>query len=806
MDSQDYGSPLSNLPPLAWLSGLNLGQSDMSGVSDPSMGGIGATSAPGMEGGLGLDALSELLQSQQGTGEGVNPASLFGSIGGNIGQGTLAQGGPGYSIAGGGLTQPTQQQTGSGYVAGQSQQGGIDPMAIIRQALGLAKRGVGIADALGEESAAPGGASGTGQLGSSSINPAGYSLTGTGAAPEGSPEALAQFFGGEFGSSILNDPTLSNLVTQGLLTGSITPANLSDMSTLGGDRLAGYRLALGEGEIQSDLGNQLLAGSGNQGFSLGGDPTLNMSSPGLPPTDWSGVAQSGIGGGLGLLNLIQGIQGGNVTGGVGGGLQTIGALSSLLRSSPELAQSLGLTSGGLGATGAAAGGLGGLLGLASGAQALSKGDPVGAATGIGGGALGTYGALQALSAAYPSLFGGTALPSLTGAIGSLFGGGGAAGAGAAGAAGAAGGAAGGSGAAGGAGAAGTAGAGAGMGAAAGVGGVLAAAMAPLMIGSMIDEWDPWSEAIKGSMGSYPFFGASLGDTLLQEREGLGALSKLLPSVQSQEQLRQLLDQFKASQETQIGGYGEGSDPFTIPALPGAGGSAHEWGQHADFSRPVSNFNQVIQSLLPHLPATGGGQFVPESWHTALRQQRAGTDARKSGSGYYAPGQHYVRMPDGSFQTMTADQLSAAQAQNAQAQATYQGLYQQFLDRGMTGDAPSTDVLGADPVVSENVLYGDPRYNYAAQGIPGPNWTPGQMSPAWQQLMSQMQPRPPQMAPAPQMATPQMPPQMPQLPQAMAPNAAGLMSQMQFGGQPGMPVPRILEDEIRRMQFAQYGMA
>jgi hypothetical protein len=131
---------------------------------------------------------------------------------------------------------------------------------------------------------------------------------------------------------------------------------------------------------------------------------------------------SGLGAALGLTNLGLGASSGNIPRAIGGGLSTVGSLSNLLNSSPNLASSLGLgelgTAGSgiggmsaLGSIGAGAGGLGGLLGIYGGVNGLMNGGSVPSSlmqlgTGLGG----TYGALSSL---FPSVF-----PSATAAISS----------------------------------------------------------------------------------------------------------------------------------------------------------------------------------------------------------------------------------------------------------------------------------------------------------------------------------------------------------------------------------------------------
>jgi hypothetical protein len=104
----------------------------------------------------------------------------------------------------------------------------------------------------------------------------------------------------------------------------------------------------------------MYTGGGNLGAGTGSGTTLGVNTTGAGGTSLSnapgttnigGAIAGGLGGAAGLLNLIQGFQGGNPQQGIGGGLQSIGGLAALLRNSPELAHSLGLTPEMLGAVG-----------------------------------------------------------------------------------------------------------------------------------------------------------------------------------------------------------------------------------------------------------------------------------------------------------------------------------------------------------------------------------------------------------------------------------------------------------------------
>jgi hypothetical protein len=369
----NQSAPPSGLPYLAYLSGLNLGQGGMSGAMDPSLSGGGAQqpSGPGATGGLSLSELQQLLMQQQGdtsiAAPGVTGGQILQGIGGTVGQGTLAGGGAvaGNPTAGGG----------GGYTAGQSSGGGIDPMAIIKQALGLGAKAVG---AFGGTSGSPSGpqtgytAGQTGGGGTGQISPSGYSLTGAGAPEAGSPEGLSQYFGGQFtGTNLFQDPTFGPLMTRGLLEGSLTPSDIANFSSLGGDQLAGLRTALASGDIQSDFGGQLLSGQGGgQGYSLGGNTNLDLSGGGATGGYGLGNVASGLGGLQGILGLVQGAQSGSPTSILQGLQSAYGGITGALGISP-IADLIAQYAPQLGSALVSAAGTGASAGAATGASALA---------------------------------------------------------------------------------------------------------------------------------------------------------------------------------------------------------------------------------------------------------------------------------------------------------------------------------------------------------------------------------------------------------------------------------------------------
>lgn len=903
MDNNQYENQLSGLDPLAWLSGQPWGNpSPLSGASDSSLsGGAGAQSGflPGMQGGLGLDALTELLQQQRGGGEGVGvgqAGDLLAAISGNIGQGTLAQGGQGYAIAG--QTTPQSAQPNTGYqIAGQTGGTTADPTALLMKLAGQLRPSAGTGPG------APSAAFQTQREGERA------DFTG-GAPPTGGPTDAAL---GELGmnTSEIGGGSVSSMLDNALRSAGVIDANAvggGSVSSMlenalrgtGGGPSGGYSTPgapnqpvpmtlsnvyspSGQTSEQQFIGSMLeqgwtadqlqqLFGGAEQALTGGALPDLRtpgaFEQQGITPqgtdqqiqqltqgyqslpTNWGGVLTGGLGGATGLINAIRASQAGNIPGGIGGGLQSIAGLSSLLRSSPQLAQSLGLTPDMLNTLGATTGGLGGLLGLYGGIQGLQRGDELGGALGLAGGALSGYGALQSLSKIYPGAFGGTALPQLGDAALNAIGNfapetaaalkeGLAA-------------TASGSGVAGLSGvdyanllglalaaaspfikkdpdnAALMKGASTALTAASailsqtGYGAALAAAMnsAMAIYGgiqakqtpeqitanaiyqgtpiAMLDLGGGLSEGIVEALAptsqSWRAFGGNLAGTLEGSGLGLGTFANALPYVESQAGLADLIGAYERQMQNRgIGGYGEGNDPFNIANVPGAGGSAHEWGQTADFGPQVNLLQQAVTGLRGALPETGGSDPMA-LWNQMLARDQAKfyTSSAKYPSGVQqevAPEQMLARMPDGSFRTVTLGEHAAYQAQQAAAvdAATRSGDW---------------SAVGPDWAVAENVLYGDPRYNYAAQGIPAPNWTPGPMSSAWQQLMAGGRPQ------AQQQITPeQLQALLGQMPSQSAQGSTGLMGLMQSmqpqAAPPAVPGARVLDEDLNRNMFQQY---
>jgi hypothetical protein len=161
---------------------------------------------------------------------------------------------------------------------------------------------------------------------------------------------------------------------------------------------------------------------------------------------------------------------------------------------------------------------------------------------------------------------------------------------------------------------------------------LAAAWLPIMALTMATGESPdFSDiATGGRADPWTTFGSRLGQTLGQEGQDLGSLASILPYVNSQAGLNDLLSQFKSSVGQRVGGYGEGAAPFTIPNLPGAGGSAHEGGANVDFGDPVNALNQILGQYSGMLPATAtGGPDIGSMWNQ-LGENTRRQQARASG--------------------------------------------------------------------------------------------------------------------------------------------------------------------------------
>jgi hypothetical protein len=406
---------LSGIPPQAWLSGLPLGGL-LAGQGDQGMSGdmSAGPETGGNEGGLSLAELTEMLAEQTGPGTGIPFQS-------GIGMGSLGQG-PGYFSAGGAPSGPPQQQ---GQTSGYGQAGGTqdDPLMLIKQALGLFGKGVGVA---GQVRDALGGGYGTGT--SPGIDPTGYSLSDQGGTASPT-SALGENLGlGQLtGTNSFIDPSLGLLFSKGLLNGSIDPNWVMGLNPQQQNELASALFTGAEGAGWDDP-SKFNLGAGKLSGYESGDPLGGGTNA---QGDILGALGGGTQGLLGLLGLVQGIQNDSLPASIGGALQSGSGLINLLRNSPELASQLSLSGSTLAGASSALGGLGGLMGLYGGTQAFMNDDPVG---GVLGTATGTMSTINALAAMFPSLFGQTAAAGAAAAGGAAAGSGGTAAAGGAGAA------------------------------------------------------------------------------------------------------------------------------------------------------------------------------------------------------------------------------------------------------------------------------------------------------------------------------------------------------------------------------------
>ncbi len=201
-------------------------------------------------------------------------------------------------------------------------------------------------------------------------------------------------------------------------------------------------------------------------------------------------------------------------------------------------------------------------------------------------------------------------------------------------------------------------------------------------------------ATGGRVDPWLTFGNRLGLTTGLENQSLNALATGLPRAQSQADLQSLLDTFKSKVGERVGGFGEGSDPFTIPNLPGAGGSMHEGKQVADFGPEVNMLNKIIGQLRGNLPPTDANQFDYASYFNMPGRGLAGSETLMKAT-----------MPDGSVQYGTAADFEANKM-NFQARTV------------------------------EALQPGSPEYDQAASaaGL----FQPPPVSSAWQQLVAQLQ--------------------------------------------------------------------
>jgi hypothetical protein len=110
----------------------------------------------------------------------------------------------------------------------------------------------------------------------------------------------------------------------------------------------------------------------------------------------------------------------------------------------------------------------------------------------------------------------------------------------------------------------------------------------------------------GPSQEYTSFAERAGMTGELEGRSLQSLMESLPYVGSQQELSQLMNEFKSSVGGQVGGYGQGSGPYEIPYLPEIGPETHGMKTNpTDFASITPTVQDVINLLAGGLPQTGG---------------------------------------------------------------------------------------------------------------------------------------------------------------------------------------------------------
>jgi hypothetical protein len=105
---------------------------------------------------------------------------------------------------------------------------------------------------------------------------------------------------------------------------------------------------------------------------------------------------------------------------------------------------------------------------------------------------------------------------------------------------------------------------------------------------------------------YTSFPDRVAKTAHLEGSSLGALIKGMPYIQSQKELSDAISAFKSEVGSRVGGYGEGSDPFSIPNLPGIGARTHGFNTGKsvqDFGPAVNQTQEMVNALRGLLPET-----------------------------------------------------------------------------------------------------------------------------------------------------------------------------------------------------------
>jgi hypothetical protein len=644
---------LSQAPQKISLSGLQPGGSGFSG--SPQGGGFAGSPRYGsiMPGQIGGPDLLQLILASQASAPGAGGANLAGLLTGlgqtSLGAGNIGQQ-PGGLIAGdtsggGSFSQP------SGTIAGQGSGTSVDPASIIAKIFGIGKSLVGLASPM----------QGAGDLGMQA------DIAGSDPAAAAAQRASERTASPTFDLASASPFQIPAGILTGQSGGSVAGSNIGDFTQLTPAQVQDLLLQQQGAGLYTGAGpgagvgatNTLSQGAGGGGAAPGqGSSSLSGSNLG----QGLGQAAGGLGVGSGLYNIIQALQKGNIPGVLPGGLQTAQGLLQLLQNSPELAKSLpqgiqdflgqsaapgGSATGGVGGVAAILSAIGGLTGnkdISSAAGALS-GIPSAALVASQIPALAGSEALAALSANPYTAAIAAAISQIMTLYGDIQSG------------------------------------------ASGESTFLQGLVAPIPIvggiaSQAIDKAFRPSEA-------YQSFPGRVEQTAALEQEGLSALLRGLPYVQSQQELANALKSFESLVGLQVGGYGTGSDPFTVPALPEVGTETHGVRTTpTSFAPQTALVQSLINALRPNLPAAYTGPDMGDSYMRDFGQflnrrdiapQQAGTPAFMSMSG---------------------------------------------------GEGGPVDV----PTGGSGVLmYGDPGYNYAASGFPMPGQFAGSINPLWQAL-------------------------------------------------------------------------
>ncbi len=201
------------------------------------------------------------------------------------------------------------------------------------------------------------------------------------------------------------------------------------------------------------------------------------------------------------------------------------------------------------------------------------------------------------------------------------------------------------------------------------------------------------------------FPSEVGQTAGLESQALKALMEGLPYVQSQSQLSDLIGAFRNTVGQRVGGYGEGADPFTIPALPEVGPRTHGVATTpTDFASIVPGTQNLINALRSILPATATGSAADPLMRDFT--------------------QFLNRRDVAPTEVLTNDPIALAAYQRYPGQ--FAAGNQIYLQGGPAYDS-------GQPYTPQTVQYGDPGYDYEASHFPAPGQFFGSISPYWTQL-------------------------------------------------------------------------